>query len=166
MLKDLANYYLVKKAGNPYRDENGHWTSKEKAKTIAEWWNEGGKEKTVGAATGAIIGSKLGGVGGALAGNATGAIIGAGLGSLAGGIGAIPGAALGSVVGGAAGVLGGMGYGGYKGFRKGKEMGEEYYEDKKSKRRAFSRYNSDKAQKSELLTDLSNYYLAKKMSFA
>ena len=42
-LKELAGIYRVKK------DEHGQFTSKEKAKTIAEWWNEGGKEKTGGA---------------------------------------------------------------------------------------------------------------------
>ncbi len=70
LLRTLANHYLVKKA-NPYKDEFGHWTSKDKAKSVAEWFYEGGKEKikrTSAGLAGALVGGAAGAGAGALAG--------------------------------------------------------------------------------------------------
>lgn len=73
LLSTLATIYRVKKA-NPYKDESGKWTSKDKAKTIAEWFYEGGKEQIKRTSAG-LAGAAVGG----LAGAGAGSLVGSGL---------------------------------------------------------------------------------------
>lgn len=67
LLSTLATIYRVKKA-NPYKDESGKWTSKDKAKSIAEWFYEGGKEQIKRTSAG-LAGAAVGGLAGAGAGS-------------------------------------------------------------------------------------------------
>jgi len=92
LLRTLANHYLVKKA-NPYKDENGQWTSKDKAKSVAEWFYEGGKEKikrTSAGLAGAAVGGVAGAGAGALAGTGLAAAGGSYLSGAAAGLTSIP----------------------------------------------------------------------------
>lgn len=138
-LKELAAIYRVKKA-NPYKDETGKWTSKDKAKSIAEWFKESGAKQrlaagaiggiaggTAGALGGAAIGNLIAaptlGTGGALAGALAGAATGGRLGLLLGAKGAAAGSLIGGGIGGLGGFLGGQSVGTSIGAKAGALIG-------------------------------------------